>query len=76
MNLGEKIKKIRILRKKTQKELAGDKITRNMLSQIESGKARPNERIPKKNTAGEKFNPGILKPVISCQSKEGRNVMI
>ena len=41
MNLGEKIKKIRILRKKTQKELAGDKITRNMLSQIESGKATP-----------------------------------
>ena len=41
MNLGEKIKNIRTARKITQKALAGDKITRNMLSQIESGKATP-----------------------------------
>ena len=41
MNLGEKIKKLRISKKITQKELAGEKITRNMLSQIESGKASP-----------------------------------
>lgn len=41
MNLGEKIKEIRISKNITQKDLAGDKITRNMLSQIENGKASP-----------------------------------
>ena len=39
MTIGKKIKKIRIERGMTQKELAGDKITRNMLSLIESDKA-------------------------------------
>lgn len=40
-------------------------------------KARPNERIPKKNTAGEKFSPGILKPVKSCQMILGNiNIML
>lgn len=41
MNLGEKIKKARLEAKMTQAQLAGDKITRNMLSQIENGKATP-----------------------------------
>ena len=41
MNLGEKIKNARISKKITQSALAGDKITRNMLSQIENGKATP-----------------------------------
>ncbi len=41
MKLGEKIKKARIEAKMTQKELADGKITRNMLSQIENGKATP-----------------------------------
>lgn len=41
MNLGEKIKKARIEAKMTQKELSDGKITRNMLSQIENGKATP-----------------------------------
>lgn len=41
MNLGEKIKKARLEAKMTQAELAGNKITRNMLSQIENGKATP-----------------------------------
>ena len=41
MNLGEKIKKARHKAKITQNTLAGDKITRNMLSQIENGKAMP-----------------------------------
>ena len=41
MNIGEKIKKARTDRKMTQSELAGDKITRNMLSAIERGKATP-----------------------------------
>lgn len=41
MTLGEKIKQARIERKLTQASLAADKITRSMLSAIESGKATP-----------------------------------
>lgn len=41
MNIGNKIKNARKLRKMTQSELAGDKITRNMISRIESGIANP-----------------------------------
>ncbi len=41
MNIGEKIKKLRTSKLMTQKELAGDIITRNMLSQIENGTALP-----------------------------------
>lgn len=39
--LGEKIRQLRIQHGITQKDLAGDKITRNMLSLIESGAASP-----------------------------------
>lgn len=39
--LGEKIRELRKQRGITQKDLAGDKITRNMLSLIESGSASP-----------------------------------
>ena len=41
MTLGEKIKKARLKAGLTQRALAGDKITRNMLSSIESGNANP-----------------------------------
>lgn len=41
MRLGEKIKTARLKLKLTQSDLVGDKITRNMLSAIESGKATP-----------------------------------
>lgn len=41
MSPGEKIKKLRIEKSMTQSELAGDFITRNMLSLIESGNAQP-----------------------------------
>jgi len=41
MTLGEKIKAARLEQKLTQAELCRDKITRNMLSAIESGKAMP-----------------------------------
>ena len=43
MNLGEKIKNLRISKNITQSALSGAKITRNMLSQIENGKAMPSE---------------------------------
>ncbi len=39
--LGLKIKSLRKMKKITQAELVGDKITRNMLSRIESGNANP-----------------------------------
>lgn len=41
MNIGKKIRSLRIQRGMTQKELAGDEITRNMLSRIENGAAYP-----------------------------------
>ena len=40
-DIGEKIKKIRQQRNMTQSELAGDQITRNMLSRVENGAALP-----------------------------------
>lgn len=39
--LGDKIRKIRKMRQMTQEKLSGNKITRNMLSQIENGVASP-----------------------------------
>ncbi|MEL7655273.1 MAG: helix-turn-helix transcriptional regulator, partial [Bacillota bacterium] len=39
--LGKKIKEARIAKKMTQSEVVGNFITRNMLSQIESGNATP-----------------------------------
>lgn len=39
--LGKKIKEARLAKKMTQSDVAGDFITRNMLSQIESGAANP-----------------------------------
>lgn len=41
MMIGEKIRSLRIRHGLTQKQLAGDKITRNMLSRIENGAALP-----------------------------------
>ncbi len=41
MNIGEKIRKLRLSKLMTQADLAGDRITRNMLSTIEHGAALP-----------------------------------
>lgn len=41
MNIGEKIRDLRVAKLMTQAELAGDCITRNMLSCIENGVAQP-----------------------------------
>lgn len=41
MTIGEKIKEIRLAKCMTQAQLAGDHITRNMLSRIENGAAMP-----------------------------------
>ncbi len=40
-HIGEKIRRLRLQRKMTQRDLAGDQITRNMLSCIENGTALP-----------------------------------
>ena len=39
--LGQRIKEARLAKKMTQTEVVGSFITRNMLSQIENGSARP-----------------------------------
>ncbi len=41
MNIGKKIKDLRIEKMMTQSELSGNEITRNMLSRIENGAANP-----------------------------------
>lgn len=41
MTLGEKIRQERLARGLSQRQLCGEQITRNMLSQIENGSARP-----------------------------------
>lgn len=41
MNIGEKIRELRVAKLMTQAELAGTHITRNMLSCIENGSAKP-----------------------------------
>ncbi|MBR2353049.1 MAG: helix-turn-helix transcriptional regulator [Clostridia bacterium] len=41
MNIGGKIKKLRTAKLMTQSDLAGEEITRNMLSRIENGSANP-----------------------------------
>ena len=41
MELGEKIKQARLEAGLSQRQLCGDTVTRNMLSQIENGSARP-----------------------------------
>lgn len=41
MNIGEKIKTLRVQRQMTQTELAGESVSRNMVSLIENGRATP-----------------------------------
>ncbi len=41
MNIGERIRELRVSKLMTQSDLAGDRITRNMLSCIENGAANP-----------------------------------
>ena len=41
MTIGEKIKRVRISKRLTQSDLSADRLTRNMISAIESGKATP-----------------------------------
>ncbi len=60
MNIGEKIRKLRTEKLMTQSELAGDSLTRNMLSLIEQGRATPS--IQTLNYLASRLNvtPAIL----------------
>ena len=50
MELGEKLRQARLEAGLSQRQLCGERITRNMLSQIEHGSARPS-MDPSKNLA-------------------------
>ena len=41
MELGKRLKEVRLAQGLSQRQLCGDEITRNMLSQIENGSAKP-----------------------------------
>ena len=60
MNIGEKIKKLRTAKMMTQSELAGTAITRNMLSQIENGVARPSLETVQYIASRLNISPGYL----------------
>mgnify|MGYP002582581801 CR=1 FL=1 len=49
---GKRLKKARIARRMTQSELAGDKVTRNMISRIENGVS-----VPSIGTLGRQLRP-------------------
>ena len=56
MEIGEKIKRLRSAKLMTQAELAGDHITRNMLSCIENGVARGlDSKFNRMQWAGEEY---------------------
>ena len=60
MNIGEKIKKMRTAKLMTQSELAGNAITRNMLSQIENGVAQPSLDTVRYLAKRLNVSPGFL----------------
>lgn len=60
MTIGEKIKMLRTQKLMTQSELAGNEITRNMLSRIENGAAQPSLDTLKYLAERLKVSPGFL----------------
>ena len=60
MQIGEKIKKLRTAKLMTQSELAGTEITRNMLSRIENGAAKPSMETLYYIASRLKVSPGFL----------------
>lgn len=69
MNLGEKIKKVRLELKLTQQEVAGDFISRHMLSKIESGAANPS--LKTLEYLAQKLN----KPISFFLSEDGKEYL-
>lgn len=60
MNIGQKIKTLRTEKFMTQSELAGNEITRNMLSRIENGAAQPSLDTLRYLAARLNVSPGFL----------------
>lgn len=60
MNIGQKIKALRMEKFMTQSELAGSEITRNMLSRIENGAAQPSLDTLRYLAARLNVSPGFL----------------
>lgn len=60
MGIGEKIKSIRTSKLLTQKQLAGEQITRNMLSRIENGAALPSLQTIYYLASRLNISPGFL----------------
>ena len=60
MNIGEKIKQLRTRKLMTQSELAGDSVSRNMLSLIENGRATPSIQTLEAVAAKLKVTPAFL----------------
>lgn len=60
MTLGEKIRQVRLERGLTQKQLAGNRITRNQLSQIENDLTQPSMRTLEYLAAGLGVDAGWL----------------
>ena len=69
-NLGKRIKEARLAKKMTQSEVVGNFITRNMLSQIESGVASPSVKTLEYLCKVLEIEPNALMP----DEKEQRNV--
>lgn len=72
ISIGEKIKELRLKCGLTQRELAGDKITRNMLSLIESGNASPS--IPTLLYLSERLDTHIGYFFISSENDVGKYI--
>ena len=60
MNIGEKIKALRVSKFMTQSQLAGEEITRNMLSRIENGAAQPSLDTLRYIASRLNVSPGYL----------------
>lgn len=60
MNVGEKIKRLRVAKQMTQSELAGDQVSRNMLSLIENDRATPSIQTLEAIAAKLKTTPAFL----------------
>lgn len=60
MNIGERIKELRLRKQMTQADLAGESVSRNMVSLIEHGRATPSVQTLEAIAAKLKVTPALL----------------
>ncbi len=72
--LGQRIKEARLAKKMTQTEVVGSFITRNMLSQIESGSAVPSVKTLTYLAQVLELPPSVLLPDTAEDSAEGSSL--